>query len=213
MNCERVYRRKLRYWPYLLRSTRGDQQNTSSSAYESVVNPSLSLSESVSAETEAKRGGGPLAEKCGPATSANHIGAGSISGVGEEEGRHLGTENRTTTAENENQRPWPPQPGDSRNCQHGDSDMLQHGVSDSSSAKCRDSRSSEMCCPVCSKPIENSADSVAVNTHIDECLNMQSLRNLEGVTTAFDSNASQIDRKRKTCSGGSLGKSSSHTTG
>ena len=42
--------------------------------------------------------------------------------------------------------------------------------------------------------------------------NMQSLRNLEDVTTAFDSNASQIDRKRKTCSGGSLGKSSSHTS-
>ena len=41
---------------------------------------------------------------------------------------------------------------------------------------------------------------------------MQSLRNLEDVTTAFDSNASQIDRKRKTCSGGSLGKSSSHTS-
>ena len=89
--------------------------------------------------------------------------------------------------------------------------MLQHGVSDSSSAKSRDSRSSEMCCPVCSKPIENSADSVAVNAHIDECLNMQSLRDLEDVSTAFDSNASQIDRKRKTCSGGSLGKSSSHT--
>ena len=88
--------------------------------------------------------------------------------------------------------------------------MLQHGVSDSG-AKSRDS-SSEMCCPVCSKPIENSGDSVAVNTHIDECLNMQSLRNLEGVTTAFDSNASQIDRKRKTCSGGNLGKSSSHTS-
>ena len=78
--------------------TRGDQQNTSSSAYESVVNPSLSLSESVSAETEAKRGGGPLAEKCGPATSANHIGAGSSSGVGEEEeGRHLGTETGLVT--------------------------------------------------------------------------------------------------------------------
>ena len=90
--------------------------------------------------------------------------------------------------------------------------MLQHGVSDSSSAKCRDSRSSEMCCPVCSKPIENSADSVAVNAHIDECLNMQSLRNLEDVSTAFDSNASQIDRKRKTCSGGSLGKSPFHTS-
>ena len=81
----------MRYWPYLLRSTRGDQQNTSSLAYESVVNRGLSLSESVSAETEARRGGGPLAEKCGPATSANHIGAGSSGGVGEVEGlRHLG---------------------------------------------------------------------------------------------------------------------------
>ena len=41
---------------------------------------------------------------------------------------------------------------------------------------------------------------------------MQSLRNLEDVSTAFDSNASQIDRKRKTCSDGNLGKSSSHTS-
>ena len=62
------------------------------------MNPSLSLSESVSAETEAERGGGPLAEKCGPATSANHIGAGRRGGVrGGEEGRHLGTETGLVT--------------------------------------------------------------------------------------------------------------------
>ena len=104
--------------------------------------------------------------------------------------------------------------GDSRNCQHGDSDLLQHGVSDS--AKCDNSselQQLEMCCPVCSKPIENSADSMtAVNAHIDECLNMQSLENLEDLST-FDSNPScktSHDRKRKTCSSGNLGKSS-HT--
>ena len=52
----------------------------------------------------------------------------------------------------------------------------QHGVSD------------QVTCPVCSQPIGRSSDVRAVNTHIDECLSVKSLKDLSSCSG---------DRKRK----------------
>lgn len=57
-----------------------------------------------------------------------------------------------------------------------DRQQQQHGVSD------------QVTCPVCSQPIGRSSDVRAVNTHIDECLNVKSLEDLS---------SSSGDRKRK----------------